>query len=146
MSGSRETAEDLAQSTCVRALEKADAFTPGTHLDRWTFHILHRIWLNEMRAAKVRRAGGLQPIEDVELADDNPGVEANIFAREVLSSAMNLPEAMRETVLLVYVEGYSYQEAADLLEIPIGTVMSRLASARKKLSNLASDNVRQAGE
>ncbi len=59
----------------------------------------------------------------------------NLLAREVLLEVMALPEAQRATVVLVYVEGYSYKEAAEILGIPIGTVMSRLAGARGKLSD-----------
>ena len=118
----------------MRALEKTAQYQPGTHVDRWLFVIARRIWLNEMRAAKVRNAGGLVPLEDTELPAPGPDTETNILAREVLRQVMALPEAQRETVLLVYVEGYSYREAADILDLPIGTVMSRLASARGKLA------------
>ena len=73
-------------------------------------------------------------IEDIELTDDRPDPESNILAREVLLEVLALPEAQRTAVVLVYVEGYSYKEAAELLDIPIGTVMSRLAAARGKLA------------
>lgn len=87
-----------------------------------------------MRARKVRTGNGCIPIDD-----DNPLVEkdrneANIFASQVLSQGMALPDAQRETVLLVYIEGFAYKEAAAILGIPIGTVMSRLAAARKALA------------
>ncbi len=59
--------------------------------------------------------------------------EANIFVTEVLSQVAALPEAQKEAVMLVYVEGFSYKDAADVLDVPIGTVMSRLAAARGKL-------------
>lgn len=134
LTGRRDQADDLAQTTCARALEKAAAFQPGTHVDRWLFVMARRIWLNELRAARVRRGAGVVPVEDADLAAPAPGVETNILAAEVLSAMQALPEALRETALLVYVEGLSYREAAELLEVPIGTVMSRLAAARKKLA------------
>lgn len=137
-------ANDLAQNTALRALEKADLYKPGTNLDRWLFTIAHRIWLNEARAAAVRRAGGLIPSESVELADKGSDAETNIFARQVFERVLELPDAQRETVLLVYVEGFSYREAANILEIPIGTVMSRLAAARKKLVDLNLDEMKAA--
>lgn len=146
LSGKRDVADDLAQTTCVRALEKHEGYTPGTKLDRWMFRTLHRIWLNELRSAAVRRAGGLVPVDTLDLAAENTDAETNIFAAEVLSNVYKLPEAMRATVMLVYVEGYSYREAADLLEVPIGTVMSRLAAARKKLKGLESQDERHVGE
>lgn len=131
--GNRDVAHDLAQSACLRALERADQFERGTHLDRWVFRIAQRIWLNDLRAQTVRRGGGLVAVEDVDLASNDPSAETNIFVSEVLSQVRALPEAQRSTVMLVYVEGFSYREAADVLDIPIGTVMSRLAAARKTL-------------
>jgi RNA polymerase sigma-70 factor, ECF subfamily len=136
ISGSRQSASDLAQATCLRALEKALLFEPGTHLDRWLFTMARRIWLNEMRAAAVRRGGGLVALEDIEIEEPRPGPETNIFAREVFQAVGALPEALRATVLLVYVEGYAYREAAEILEIPVGTVMSRLSAARAKLATM----------
>jgi len=130
LTGRRDVAEDLAQSACLRALEKAEQFEPGTHLDRWMFRIAQRIWLNDLRSQTVRRGGGLVPIEDANLTDNNSSAETNIFVSEVLSHIRALPEAQRSAVMLVYVEGFTYREASDVLEIPIGTVMSRLAAAR----------------
>lgn len=144
MSGRRDWAEELAQSACVRALEKADGFVPGTHLDRWIFRLTKRIWLNELRARHVREGAGLVAAEDIDLPAGDPTSEANIFLAEVLSKVNTLPEAQRMTVVLSYVEGYSYRETAEILEIPIGTVMSRLAAARKTLAVLKSDEERHA--
>lgn len=135
LTGNRQRADDLAQSACVRAIERADQFATGTHLDRWVLRIAQRIWLNELRADSVRRGGGLATIEEIELADASPDPESNLLVREVLMEVMKLPEAQRETVVLVYVEGCSYKEAAEILAIPIGTVMSRLAAARGKLGD-----------
>ncbi len=133
VTGRRDWADDLVQATCLRALEKADLFTPGTHLDRWLFTMAQRLWLNEIRSRKVREGGGLVPIEDTPISDNSPAMETNILARQVFSQIQALPEAQRAAVLLVYVEGYSYRECAEVLDIPIGTVMSRLAAARAKL-------------
>ena len=134
LTGNRDQANDLAQKTCLRALDRAEQYDAGTKLDRWVFRIAQRVWFNELRADAVRRGGGLVPAEDAGLVDHRSGPESNMFARQVLSEVMKLPEAQRSTVLLVYVEGYSYKEASDILDIPIGTVMSRLAAARSKLS------------
>ena len=139
LTGRRDWADDLVQTTCVRALDKADQFQAGTHLDRWMFRMAQRIWLNELRSRKVRTGGGLVPVEDVDLADNAPGVETNILARDVLNRVNALPEAQRTAVMLVYVEGFSYKDAAEVMEIPIGTVMSRLAAARKRLNAQMAD-------
>ena len=134
LSGNRDRANELAQATCLRALEKASAFQPGTHLDRWLFRIAQRIWLNEMRSEAVRRGRGLVSVDQVELPDRKPGAEMNILVGQVLNEMYRLPEAQRVTVLLVYAEGFSYREAAQVLDIPVGTVMSRLAAARARIS------------
>ena len=130
----RDGADDLAQAACERALLNAEKFEIGTDLDRWVFTIARRVWLNDLRSAKVRRGAGLVPVEEVDISDNAPPTEVNILAREVLDMVQALPEGQRVTTFLVYVEGYSYREAADMLEIPIGTVMIRLAGARKTVA------------
>ncbi len=144
LSGSRGTAEDLVQATCLRALERAHQFTPGTRLDRWLLAILHSIWLNELRAARHRRGQGLVDAEAALVFDGVAALEANIMAAQVLAEVQALPEAQRETVFLVYVEGLTYREAAALLGVPIGTVMSRLAAARERLAALKNDTEKDA--
>jgi RNA polymerase sigma-70 factor, ECF subfamily len=136
LSRSGDAAEDLVQATCLRAIERADQFIPGTHLDRWLFTILRSIWLNEIRAARIREGGGFVDAEEASSFDGVRLVETNILAAEVLTAIGRLPASQGETVLLVYGEGYSYAEAASALGIPIGTVMSRLAAARSALARL----------
>lgn len=139
LTGQRDWADDLAQTTCLRAIEQSAKFEAGTHLDRWMFRMAQRVWLNELRSRKVRMGGGLVPVEEIDLPAGLPDSESNIFARDVLNQVNTLPEAQRQSVFLVYVEGYSYKEAAALMGIPIGTVMSRLAAARRAISNRMSD-------
>jgi len=133
LSGERNSADDLAQATSARALEHAEKFQAGTSLAAWLFTMARRIWLNEKRAERIRGAGGLVSIDEFELPSPETDAEMNTFARQVLKQVMALPEAQRSTVVLVYVEGYTYREASEVLGIPIGTVMSRLAAARTKL-------------
>src|SRR5262245_27563451 len=130
------TAEDLVQATCLRALERSSQFAIGTKLDRWLFAILRSIWINQLRAQRIRTGHGLVDPEQFLVTDGAEQIETNILAGQVLKRTLELPEAKRETLLLVYVEGLTYQEAADVLDVPIGTVMSRLAEARLKLSVL----------
>ena len=136
LSGNRHTAEDLVQATCVRALERRHQFQAGTRLDRWLTAILRSVWLNNIRAQKVREGQGLVDAEEALVFDGVKQTEANILAAEVLRHVLALPEAQREAVYLVYIEGYTYKEAADALGIPQGTVMSRLAAARSRLGGL----------
>ncbi|AVL54863.1 RNA polymerase sigma factor [Roseobacter denitrificans] len=128
-----DRADDLAQKTCERALANAEKFNVGTDLDRWLFTIARRIWLNDIRADKVCLGAGVVPVEEIDVPNNNPHVDVNILAGEVLNIVQALPEGQRVTIFLVYVEGYSYREAAEMLDIPIGTVMSRLAGARKTI-------------
>ena len=133
LTGTSETAEDLVQATCLRAVERADQFVPGTRLDRWLFAILRSIWLNEIRVRRISEGSGFVDAEDRPGTDGEQAVETNILTAEVFKAMGPLPEAQRETVLLVHGEGYSYAEAASTLGIPIGTVISRLAAARSAL-------------
>ncbi|MBN9022830.1 MAG: RNA polymerase sigma factor, partial [Rhizobiales bacterium] len=128
LSRNRDTAEDLVQATCVRALERSHQFLPGTRLDRWLFAIQRSIWINELRSQRVRQGAGIVDAEIALVVDGRHEIETNILASQVLREIGKLAEAQRETVLLVYAEGFSYREAAEFLGVPIGTVMSRLAT------------------
>ncbi len=131
----RPSAEDLLQATCIRVLERSSQFQPGTRFDHWTFRVAQTVWLNELRSRRVRQGQGFdaEPIED--LVDPSPTPDWLVYHAEVFKAVMALPEAQRVTMMLVYVEGFSYAEAAQTLDIPIGTVMSRLAAARRKLAS-----------
>jgi len=139
LSGRRDTAEDLVQATCVRALERGGQFEAGSRLDRWLFSILRSIWLNEVRARRIRQGEGIVEAQSSLVFDGLREIETNILARQVLTEVERLPRVQGETLFLVYVEGLTYREAAELLEVPIGTVMSRLAAARESLGKLAEE-------
>lgn len=136
LSGDRATADDLVQAACLRALEKCDQFQPGTQLSRWTYTILSSIWKNEIRSRKVREGHGFVDPEIALVADGIREMDTNLLARQVLKEVERLPEGQREAVFLVYGEGLAYREAAEVLGVPVGTVMSRLAAARAKLAGL----------
>ncbi len=136
LSGARHVADDLVQATCLRAIERADQFAPGTRLDSWLFSILRSIWLNELRARHIREGSGFIDATEALVFDGAREIETNIIAAQVLTAVGRLPEAQREAVLLVYGEGYTYDEAAEIMGVPIGTVMSRLASARRAMSTM----------
>ena len=136
LSRARDAADDLVQATCLRAIERADQFVPGTRVDRWLFAILRSIWLNEIRSQRIREGGGFVDAEDALTTDGVREIEMNITASAVLRAIGRLPETQRETILLVYGEGYSYAEAAAALNVPIGTIMSRLAAGRAALAKL----------
>ncbi|MEP0522099.1 MAG: RNA polymerase sigma factor [Hyphomicrobiales bacterium] len=133
LTGSAVQADDLVQAACLRALENASNFESGTHFDRWMFRLTQRLWINELRKQAVRTGGGLSTIEEADLRDHGLDQLSSAMVKEVLMSVMHLPEAQRAAIILVYVEGHSYRDAAMILDIPVGTIMSRLSVARSKL-------------
>ena len=127
-------AEDLVQRSCLRALEKRAQWRPGTSLASWLLAIEYSIWMNELRSAQRRRMGSLDAEADwgEHLAGASPhgDPESGLHYRQVVAAVESLPEAQRVVMLLVAVEGFSYREAAEFLDVPVGTVMSRLSRAR----------------
>lgn len=145
-----DDAADLVQRTCVRALEQRHKYAPQGKFRSWLFQILHRIWLNELRSRKVRAHDHLDTTQSTiesdsgrifalanESGDDS--THTGVFLEQVYLAIEQLPQAQRLVILLVNVEGRSYQEAADILEVPIGTVMSRLARARIAIGKMQLD-------
>ena len=133
-------ADDLTQLTVERALLRRDQWRPGTRLDSWMFRIMRNAWLDEARA-RQRRGRVLAPPEAGALAADPsaPSREARLEASAVERALDALPEDQRIAVALVLIEGLSYQEAADSLEVPIGTLTSRLARGRATLQTAVID-------
>ena len=136
LAGDRHDAEDLVQRACVRALERRSQLQPGTSTLSWLFSIVHSVWLNEVRARQIRSHGSMQWSE--ELADTVPDTGASnpeeyTLHQQVISAVEKLPDAQRTVMLLVAVEGLSYREAATVLDVPIGTVMSRIHRGRRAL-------------
>jgi RNA polymerase sigma factor (sigma-70 family) len=127
-------ADDLVQLTVERALTRHDQWRPGTRLDSWMFRMMKNAWIDETRA-RARRGGLFAPEEAGEAvgADGAAAMEARLAAREVESAMARLPKDQRIAVALVLVEGLSYQEAAEVLEIPTGTLTSRLVRGRTAL-------------
>jgi len=137
--GNKPDADDLFQATALRALEKAHQFEPGSRFVNWAFTIAVSIWRNELRSRSVRLGQGVEDADETNLGTDYSSGETNIFASEVLTRIAALPPAQSLAIMLVYVEGNSYREAAEILDIPIGTVMSRLATARQTLKTWAQE-------
>ncbi|MEM1383804.1 MAG: RNA polymerase sigma factor [Pseudomonadota bacterium] len=136
LSGRPDIADDLTQDTCLRALERAHQWRENQALAGWLLIICRSIWLNEVRAQTVRKTGGMTSAKAHDLVDQTVGPETRLFANQVFARVMELPEAQRATVMLVYVQQFTYSEAAEILGIPIGTVMSRLSTARAALATL----------
>jgi RNA polymerase sigma-70 factor (ECF subfamily) len=136
MSLSRSAADgdDLCQATIERALKSRDKWQEGTRLDSWAMTIMRNIWIDEVRA-RTRRAETFVPPEageHVGVAGDRR-IEATVELGNVDRALASLPDEQREAVALVLIEGFAYKEAADILDIPIGTLSSRLVRGREAL-------------
>jgi RNA polymerase sigma-70 factor (ECF subfamily) len=131
LTGRREDADDLVQTALERALARRDSWTPGTRLDSWMFKIMNNAWIDELRA-RTRRAAIFAPEEEAEHVGAATA-DAQTDAIAVRNALRTLSDDQRAAVGLVLVEGLSYKEAAAALEIPIGTLTSRLARAREHL-------------
>ena len=127
--GERAAADDLVQDTLERAWSKLHLYRRGTDLRAWLFTVMHNVHVNRLRAARPT-----DPLEDEipELAQRATQGDA-LMVRDLERAVAALPIAQRQVLLLVALEDLSYEETARVLEIPIGTVMSRLARAREKL-------------
>jgi RNA polymerase sigma-70 factor, ECF subfamily len=133
LSGTAAQADDLVQSACERALSRRHQFQEGTRFDSWMFRIVQTLWIDHLRSRDVRKE---EPEgEDDRLGSDEPvrRVEARLALEEVRRAAARLPPEQRAALMLVTVDGFSYKEAAEIAQVPVGTIMSRLARARVAL-------------
>jgi RNA polymerase sigma-70 factor, ECF subfamily len=142
--GSREEAEELVQETYIRAFRSWTSFTPGTNMRAWLFRILTN--LNLDRGRKIQRTPDLQPLEegDYFLANklaaaegeqvlDQERVVEKLSQDNVVEALSGVPHDFRDVVVLVDIGDFSYSDAAQILDVPIGTVMSRLHRGRRVL-------------
>ena len=134
LSRSTADADDLTQMTVERALRAREQWTPGTRLDSWLYRIMRNLWIDTARS-RGRKAAFEAPPEAGELAGFDPraGMEAAIDLGRAMAAMDRLPEEQREVVALILIEGLGYRETAELLELPIGTVSSRLVRGRNAL-------------
>jgi RNA polymerase sigma-70 factor, ECF subfamily len=148
--GTREEAEDLVQETYARAFRSWRSYTPGTNMRAWLLRILTN--LNVDRGRRVQRSPDTQPLEesDYYLANrlaqaageevlDQERVVQRLSQDGVVDALSELPHEYRDTVVLVDIGEFSYAEAAQILDVPIGTVMSRLHRGRRRLKQLLAE-------
>ena len=144
MVSTREEAEDLVQDTYARAFRSWQQYTPGTNLRAWLLRILTN--LNIDRGRRVQRTPEQQPLEEGDyylynrlestISDDNPDEERvleKLSQNAVVDALAEVPHDFRDVLVLVDIGEFSYAEAAQILDIPVGTVMSRLHRARRIL-------------
>lgn len=133
----RDDADDLVQIAMERALGRSEQWTPGTRLDSWIFRIMKNAWIDEVRS-RVRRAELFAPEEAGEHVGDD-FAQAHQQRLAIQKAVSLLSEEHRLVVGLVLVDGLAYKDAAEVLEIPVGTLTSRLARAREALQQILSD-------
>jgi RNA polymerase sigma-70 factor, ECF subfamily len=130
LTGSAVDADDLVQAACERALARQHQFQEGTRFDSWMFRIVQTIWIDQIRSRDVRKE--VDEFAEERLGSDESvrSVEGRLALDEVRRAFDRLPADQRTVLLLVTVDGLSYKEAAEVIRVPVGTIMSRLARAR----------------
>ncbi|MCU0950748.1 MAG: RNA polymerase sigma factor [Burkholderiaceae bacterium] len=140
LTGTREAADDLTQDTLERAWHKRalwnDAATPTPSLRAWLYTVMHNVFVNSLRRVRPTESIDGLPEADTRWAAPSASAETGAALRDLQRALAQLPDEQREVVLLVGLEQLSYAEAAAALEVPIGTVMSRLSRGRERLRHL----------
>jgi RNA polymerase sigma-70 factor, ECF subfamily len=130
----QDDADDLVQVAIERGLRHMGQWQPGTRVDHWVIGIMRNAWIDELRSRK-RRSAMFVSAEAGEHIGETP-MQALTETLDIQEAVASLPEEQRIVIALVLVEGFSYREAAELLEIPMGTLTSRLARGRNALQAL----------
>ncbi len=137
LTGRPQDAEDLVQETFLRAWRSLHTYRPGTNPKAWLFRILHNARIDRYRASTrtVQTVDEMEGQDPAFVVTETPesSVLAGVMDAEVRQALMNLPEMFRACLILADLEGFSYQEIADILGIPRGTVMSRLFRGRRAM-------------
>lgn len=133
LTGDAGAADDLVQDALERALVKQKLWREGTDLRAWLFTVMHNVFVNQVRSAAVSRTMAL---EESMAEQPQPQGADRLEIRDLDAALQRLPEEQRAVVLLVGLEQMTYEEAARVLEVPIGTVMSRLSRGRERLRRL----------
>lgn len=133
LTGDASAADDLVQDALERALVKQKLWREGTDLRAWLFTVMHNVFVNQVRSAAVSRTVQL---DDAMAERPQPQAADRLEIRDLDAALQALPEDQRAVVLLVGLEQMTYDEAARVLDVPIGTVMSRLSRGRERLRRL----------
>lgn len=127
-------ADDLAQATIERALRSREQWQPGTRLDSWLYRIMRNLWIDTARA-RGRKEKHEAPEEEAQFVGEDPreSMDASLELKRAMAAMNRLPDEQREIVALILVEGFGYREVSEMLDLPIGTVSSRLVRGRTAL-------------
>jgi RNA polymerase sigma-70 factor, ECF subfamily len=134
LAGAADLADDLVQASLEKALRNLSGFAPGTRLDSWMFRIIRNTWIDTLRARRNTESQTTEVMESIVGEDGRRTTEARLHLAAVRQAMNALPEDQRVVLMLVCVEGMRYREVAEALDIPTGTVMSRLSRARLALA------------
>ncbi|RYY42198.1 MAG: sigma-70 family RNA polymerase sigma factor [Sphingomonadales bacterium] len=127
-------ADDLTQAAIEKALKARQQWQPGTRMDSWMYRIMRNAWIDTARARKRAAETFLPEEASANVADSGASaIEAHVEFGELSAAMHDLPDEQREAVALVLIEGLAYKEAAEILEIPMGTLTSRLVRGRQAL-------------
>ena len=142
LTGSVEDSDDLLQDALEKALKREKQFQPGTRLDSWMYRLMQTTWIDKTRHVKVRnsRAGTMEEASLAIGEDGRRAFPARIALAQTRKAMAALPEDFRAALTLVAIEGLTYKEAAEILDVPIGTIMSRIARARQLLMTRLQDD------
>lgn len=137
-------ADDLAQGSVERILRARTQWTPGTRFDAWAFRIMRNLWIDTARASSRNRARSAPEEAGLHIGQDPRGqIDARAELATLVHAMGRLPEEQREVIALVAIDGLGYAEAAQVLDLPIGTVSTRMARGRRALLALVGgDDVR----
>lgn len=140
LAANRADADDLTQITIERALRARMQWQEGTRLDAWLYRIMRNCWIDTVRA-RGRAARVIAPEEAGEHVGHDPTgqMDAKIDLDRLMQAMEKLPPEQREVVALVLIEGFGYRETAELLDLPIGTISSRLVRGRTALLALVKE-------
>ncbi|MBL4692105.1 MAG: RNA polymerase sigma factor [Magnetovibrio sp.] len=131
------SADDLVQAACEKAINRIDQWEPGSRLDSWMFRIIQTTNIDQLRSQQRQDAHlGVVKHQTEQSFDGERAVEASLTLDSVRRAIHTLPDEQRAVVMLVSVEGLSYKEASNVLEIPMGTLTSRLVRARTALARI----------
>ncbi|WP_269931535.1 RNA polymerase sigma factor [Aminobacter sp. HY435] len=139
----RDAADDLVQDCLERALLRMESWRTGESPRRWLFTIMHHLFIDHVRKVNRRGEAAILPL-DAHEALATPGMQAETVAsREIVDALQAISPDRRAALVMVGIEGFSYAEAATMLGIPAGTLMSRIARGREELRALLDDQARR---
>jgi RNA polymerase sigma-70 factor (ECF subfamily) len=142
LTGTREAADDLTQDTLERAWRKRAQWRRGSDLRAWLFTVMHNVYVNGVRAARRVESLDTEPVAgEVRAMSGSASPDDHVVVSDLQAALLRLPDEQRAVVLLIGLEQLSYAEAAGVLDVPIGTVMSRLARGRERLRALLEGGV-----